>query len=1399
MTNKAAKTLEARETELRRQYARLSEPARALALVYGTACPNQLSYASLTEVCLNLDLPVFATCTAVSQRRDALKAAVVELLEAGIIFKPEKSQTARAHSHWSTFLTLEAHQQNYLMPMLQDFDLAFAHQGSGPQDSLAVFTRGFAVAEHHQGLQQLQEYHELPWHFLYQPGGQRVIERLSPQFLDQAIADAVATACARLVDCGSFLDLCENYADAGPTASASLAYAFALRGEYQRAEALFADLGTEFAVSATSTQALIASLQGRDQEAINLLGKTIEHARVGSRKRHIFPDLGSFHLALMSLVRSDTVKGQKYLDELLEAARKRKVRSSELSFVQNAISAQNNRSWGYLNFPSKAKGLDQLWDNLKLTWALLDHPQERTFWLEQYDSFISQMSQFAATAEASGWHWVARQAQAICDVLQHDESAQTPPPSGQGSADIVPLTHIQSQRPEWERAIEGLEELGVVYDRASYTGPDQPKKKPKRLAWIVGLDDWERVTVRPVEQNATKSGWSAGRNVSLKRLHTKTDEFTYLSPQDRTVAARIEDHYAPWSGRREFSIEGDAIAKLIGHPLVFDEQGNHVDVAEQAPEIYLQSIDADLIKATFHPFPQNISAYSFDFETPGKLFVTQFSDVHFQLAQLLGEDGMQLPKSAEARLLSALSAISSQVRVHGAGVDLAGDAQRIEADAEPWVQLVPLGSGLQITVQVQPIPDSGAFFNPGMGSTMLMHNLEDRVCQTQRDLQAEKLAAQKLLDTCTMLRDLGLGFDLGLGDWQSAVEDPQDCLELIDQLTQHQVRCLWPEGETFKIAARANSERMQLTVNSRQDWFEASGELAVDEQKVLSLAQLMQLMQVHPHSRFLPLDDNRYLAITTALRDQLDQLERVRRNRNTDQIELSAAAAIGLQNLFGACEVDADDAWQDLQDRLTNRQANDVALPSTLKAELRPYQQEGFAWLARLAHWQVGACLADDMGLGKTVQTLALLLHRAQDGPALVVAPTSVVTNWVREAQRFAPTLNVLHYHGATSERQGMLADCRTFSLVVTSYGVLVNDLEVLQEIHWSTLVIDEAQEIRNSKTHRARAVKQLNADFRLAATGTPIQNNLMDLQALFSFINPGLFGSEDEFRKRFALPIERYKDVQVQHQLRQAVTPFILRRSKSEVLQDLPSRTEIVLNVELSEQEATLYEALRINAVEKIAARVALGGRGNGQHHLELLAQLTRLRLACCHPRLVEHAGYKHSTKHQVFQETLTNLLANGHKVLVFSQFVKHLALIKEYLDQENIAYHYLDGQTPAPQRQKLIDAFQGGQGDVFLISLKAGGTGLNLTAADYVIHMDPWWNPAVEDQASDRAHRIGQTRPVTIYRLVTQGTIEEQIIELHHEKRDLAEQLLADSATAGRLDTDELLTLLQQPLTAT
>jgi SNF2 family DNA or RNA helicase len=396
--------------------------------------------------------------------------------------------------------------------------------------------------------------------------------------------------------------------------------------------------------------------------------------------------------------------------------------------------------------------------------------------------------------------------------------------------------------------------------------------------------------------------------------------------------------------------------------------------------------------------------------------------------------------------------------------------------------------------------------------------------------------------------------------------------------------------------------------------------------------------------------------------------------------------------------------------------------------------------------------------------------------------------NWVRETNKFAPALNPLLYR--EGNRQQLIDSAGPGDLIIVSYQLVQRDAKRFGSRQWNTLVLDEAQFIKNAQTKTSRAIRDLDANWRIALSGTPLENHLGELWSLLRTISPGLLGSWDRFRNRFADPIERHRDPERSQSLARLVRPFILRRTKEKVLSELPPRTEVTLQAHLSPEERQRYDEARVAALAELSGG---GGEKPGEHRMRTLAWLTKLRQLACHPRLVDRMWDRGSAKLNLLSSLIDELRDGEHRALIFSQFVKHLGLIRELLDERGVKYQYLDGSTPAKERQRRVDAFQEGEGELFLISLKAGGTGLNLTAADYVIHLDPWWNPAVEDQATDRAHRIGQERPVTVYRLVASGTIEEQILAMHADKRELVAGVLDGTDRAAKMDTDDLIRLIK------
>ncbi len=609
---------------------------------------------------------------------------------------------------------------------------------------------------------------------------------------------------------------------------------------------------------------------------------------------------------------------------------------------------------------------------------------------------------------------------------------------------------------------------------------------------------------------------------------------------------------------------------------------------------------------------------------------------------------------------------------------------------------------------------------------------------------------------------------------------------------------LYTPDDLVDVQLRTEALGAQARVSSGMDWLSLRLSFASEG---VAVAPDVLARALAEGRRFVRLTDGSFARIDgEKVREVLSrQAEILATSGNTGKFGLAQAGR--LQELLDQVnKVQISDEVKELFAKLRNvEEVKGAKKPRNVKAQLRPYQEQGFQWLHFLHEIGSGGVLADDMGLGKTLQTITLLVAvKAADEKAdvrfraLIVAPTSVTTNWVRELEKFAPSVKVHLWHGADrhEDREAM----EKADVVITSYALMRRDEEILGSAPWRYAIIDEAQAIKNPHSATAKAAKKLKADRRLALSGTPIENRLSEIWSIFDFVSPGLLGPLDKFEERYSRPIDN-GDKKAAERLRATIHPFILRRTKAEVAKDLPEKIEIDNVCELTGEQHALYQQVLKEVRAQVMGEVEKNGVAKSQ--IQILAALTKLRQAACDPRLLglpRTFDGDDSGKLVALRELLQTSIAGGHRVLVFSQFVSMLSLVKQALDEDKVAYEYLDGSTK--DRQGVVERFQKeGGAPVFLISLKAGGSGLNLTAADTVIHFDPWWNPAVEDQATDRAHRIGQTKVVTMYRLIAKGTIEEKMLELGAKKRDLVASVLAeDEGGAKRLtkaDVDELFRL--------
>ena len=996
------------------------------------------------------------------------------------------------------------------------------------------------------------------------------------------------------------------------------------------------------------------------------------------------------------------------------------------------------------------------------------------------------LTQTAQALELQGLAWKAELLRQACERLGWQA-----PPRAAGASPVWPGHFFGAPQEAWRDALAAISALG---GGASATAADPLVT----LQWCLTLDAQGRVAdIVPFERAPGPRSKARIKPLSLAQLKKRVR----LDGRDAAVARCLSaPSYAPRDLRLDLAAAAGA---LVGHPdLCFaDAPLQPVELHEGLPtlevrreraadggECYRFHLDEALVAAP-PPIPadrwrdddyderetERRNSLRIVRESAERAKLIRIGPAQRRVAELVAK-AWSVPLDAQAELDAALRVLSGHFVLHS---DAAG-GEAVAPQARLRAQLIPRGDGLELRLVVRPFGAFGPSLAPGAGRARLITLHQGLSLATLRELELERGHLATVLEALPWLGETN-------GDAVWLIDDPEQCLAAVQALGQLEaVAALeWPRGQPLRVVTPA-AKGLKLTLRSGRDWFALQGELALDEQRVLGLQQLMELLRGARQGRFVALGDGEYLALTERLRQQLADLDALAVSER-DELRVPAAAAAWLAETFDELDARGDPAWKRRLARLDEAAALQPALPATLLAQLRPYQVEGHAWLARLAHAGFGACLADDMGLGKTVQTLALLLDRAATGAALVLAPTSVCANWAAEAARFAPTLRVLEYAGG--EREALLAQAGAGDLLVASYALVLRDAEAFGQRAWGTLVLDEAQALKNAATKRAQAVAALDAGFRLALTGTPVENRLADLWSIMNLLNPGLLGNAARFAERFGNPIERHRNEAVRARLRRLVGPFFLRRTKAQVLPDLPPRTEIVHRVQPGPEEMAFLEAARRGAVERIAALEAAGG----DTAFNALAELTRLRRAACDPRLVAPELGLVGAKVQEFERLAGELVAGRHQALVFSQFTSFLKLLGERLAAAGIAYQYLDGATPAEQRAGRVAAFQRGEGDLFLISLKAGGFGLNLTAADYVIIADPWWNPAAEDQAMGRAHRIGQQRPVTVYRLVTAGSVEERIVELHRDKRALAEGLLEGQDGAAPLRAAELLDLLR------
>ncbi len=957
------------------------------------------------------------------------------------------------------------------------------------------------------------------------------------------------------------------------------------------------------------------------------------------------------------------------------------------------------------------------------------------------------------------------------------------------------------RQPAWQVALANLDHSLARLETEKQSGA---VASDQRIAFRVAVAPDGKVEVEPVVQKRGRGGaFSRGARVQWYHL----PDHPALTAADRRAYQAYDDRFArrpqAWGASTALteSQTFGVLRALIDHPAVFLEAGR----PDQRLEIRLGRLGL-----RFATFPDG--SLQPQFELLGvTLLATEVARtlrdqrhlIHLHRPTAAAPQMLLAQVSPEAAAIVAALALAPGRFPPEAHDALAGRLESLQETLDiefpsPWTRTIApasagliarldllAGGALEVRLAVRPVR-LGPIFAPGEGPTLVLEGQGRDRHGVRRDRAAERQAGHALAER------LSLDGAQELEPWCWRVSEGDPALHLVATLKDlgEAVEVEWGDDRVLSLGSVGRGH-MRLKVADQRDWFAVQGGAEVE-----GLGQVVPLFEllaaIREGRRYLRVGARGFVRIEETLRAALERAEAAFfEYRGT--IQLAGPASDPLVGLVETeTQIEASAAFSALRQRIASGSELRVELPAGLESTLRPYQKAGVTWLARLAHWGAGAILADEMGLGKTVQTLALLAQRAVRGPALIVAPTSVVFNWIDEAARFVPELKLRLYRG--KERESGLRGLGPGDVVVTSYAIATLDAEALCRIDFASLVVDEAQAIKTATTERAKALRGLRAEWRLALTGTPIENHLSELWSIFRVVSPGLLGSWEQFRGRYAVPIEKFGDERRSAALAALIRPFVLRRTKAEVAPELPARTEVVRSVQLTSDEMSLYEQLRQSTLAELERAKDDPDRDAGDMRFVLLAAITRLRQLCCHPRLVYPRTPVGSSKAAHLLDLLAELREGGHRTLVFSQFRSFLELLEPRLRQHGFRHLVLDGTTAAEAREQRIAAFQRGEADVFLISLKAGGFGLNLTAADTVIHLDPWWNPAVEDQATARAHRIGQDKPVTAVRLVARDTIEQAVLALHATKRALAAGILDGSDIAAALSSDELVELIRR-----
>lgn len=876
--------------------------------------------------------------------------------------------------------------------------------------------------------------------------------------------------------------------------------------------------------------------------------------------------------------------------------------------------------------------------------------------------------------------------------------------------------------------------------------------------------------------------WKDDEVLSISKL--RMGGYDYMDLADTRIASQLS-HKEPWQNDTDILVPNlvDTGRLFIG--VEYQKERNRAEIVLEEPCINFNGQGGQIIVSSNtrldgEGLPRKHSVYY----QHGQFRLVSLNPLQRDvLARLLKRKNF--PASAAPSLRKTIESLRGIINVNE---NILSDYEQkaYESEGKVAVRIIPVDHEYELTFLAAPMPEGTIRLIPASGEEYVYdEDITGRTHCVHRNMEMEEDNYQRLVDFAEQ-------YDAEFSGYNSCmIGDERILLSLLDFCHRYPERfpVEWPNGQTLKFKGVLTENNIDIEVKSDEEWFSIEGGAMLQGERI-SLEQLLKANCRETYDGFVQIGENEYIRMTNTLRKHINELDAVLKAGGKPEKTAPKFLIGSLARTLEGMNHSTDDGYREFMKKMKEAFQKEIKIPQGLLAELRPYQLEGYTWMSRMDAWGAGVCLADDMGLGKTLQAITFLLSKAEKGPSLIVAPKSVIPNWCSEVEKFAPSLNVTVLND-THDRQSALEEAGPHSLVLCTYGVLTTESIALTSHKWNVVCLDEAHQIKNRNTQVSQAAMKLRACSRILLTGTPLQNHVGELWNLMQFLNPGLLGRWTVFRDTY---VNAPLDDNHRAMLKEMTQPFILRRTKQEVLKDLPEKIEGVHYVTMTKEETLVYEVMR-KAVELKFKKDKTKKERQEAAELDLsyFEELMKLRLISCDMHLVYDLWKAQGSKLTALMTLLETLLdVPGNNILVFSQFTSFLSLVQEELKKREMPYLYLDGQTSMKDRKSIVERFQKGEQRLFLSSLKAGGLGINLTAANYVILLDPWWNPAIENQATDRAHRLGQQRCVSVIRMISQHTIEEKILRFHEKKQQISDELLSGTSDTGKLTYEDILDMV-------